>query len=339
MASSLRLHFVSRLMASNGRLRFVFHLTASNLRLRFVSPLMASNIRLRFVSPLLASNMRLHFVSPLIASSVRLRFVSPLIQWQATYAISLCFFTSCRPWNPMKSEWTDYSVQAERGNAPVKRARTQFARERSSTIISSHFGPIPGTDAWELIVTKQKQKRAQEGLIRGNFRHKACMWGRGKRQRTTAENEVTRRCPCSITWRELPQVSFLFVCSDKTLVATNTCLSQPEYACRRNKTFVETKLCLSRQIFVMAKVLSRQTWFSHDKTFVGTSILLSRQTRICRDKWYWWQLPNFKVFKVLLSFWPLGARKRSYIRTRHSLWTSTCVLLINNYHTLYIKNN
>ena len=24
-------------------------------------------------------------------------------------------------------------------------------------------------------------------------------------------------------------------------------------------------------------------------------------------------------FKVLLSFWPLGARKRSYIRTRHSL--------------------
>ena len=43
-------------------------------------------------------------------------------------------------------------------------------------------------------------------------------------------------------------------------------------------------------------------------------------------------------FKVLLSFWPLGARKRSYIRTRHSLWTSTCVLLINNYHTIYIKN-
>ena len=28
---------------------------------------------------------------------------------------------------------------------------------------------------------------------------------------------------------------------------------------------------------------------------------------------------GFKVFKVLLSFWPLGARKRSYIRTRHSL--------------------
>ena len=41
-------------------------------------------------------------------------------------------------------------------------------------------------------------------------------------------------------------------------------------------------------------------------------------------------------FKVLLSFLPLGARKRSYIRTRHSLWTSTCVLLINNYHTFYL---
>ena len=38
-------------------------------------------------------------------------------------------------------------------------------------------------------------------------------------------------------------------------------------------------------------------------------------------------------FKVLLSFWPLGARKRSYIRTQHSLWTSIWVLLINNYHT------
>ena len=27
----------------------------------------------------------------------------------------------------------------------------------------------------------------------------------------------------------------------------------------------------------------------------------------------------YKVFKVLLSFSPLGARKRSYVRTRHSL--------------------
>ena len=42
-------------------------------------------------------------------------------------------------------------------------------------------------------------------------------------------------------------------------------------------------------------------------------------------------------FKVLLSFLPLGARKRSYIITRHSLWTGTRVLLIHTYHTLYIK--
>ena len=34
---------------------------------------------------------------------------------------------------------------------------------------------------------------------------------------------------------------------------------------------------------------------------------------------YLHRLHAFKVFKVLLSFWPLGARKRSYIRTRHSL--------------------
>ena len=30
-------------------------------------------------------------------------------------------------------------------------------------------------------------------------------------------------------------------------------------------------------------------------------------------------VPLVQGFKVLLSFWPLGARKRSYIRTRHSL--------------------
>ena len=46
---------------------------------------------------------------------------------------------------------------------------------------------------------------------------------------------------------------------------------------------------------------------------------------------------RFQGFKVLLSFLPLGAKKRSYIRTRHSLWTSTWVLLINNYHTLYVR--
>ena len=56
-------------------------------------------------------------------------------------------------------------------------------------------------------------------------------------------------------------------------------------------------------------------------------------------KRHWPCLRGFKVFKVLLNFWPLGARKRSYIRTRHSLWTSTWVLLINNYHTLYKKVN
>ena len=32
-----------------------------------------------------------------------------------------------------------------------------------------------------------------------------------------------------------------------------------------------------------------------------------------------WRFSFLLGFKVLLSFWPLGARKRSYIRTRHSL--------------------
>ena len=67
-------------------------------------------------------------------------------------------------------------------------------------------------------------------------------------------------------------------------------------------------------------------------------------TRTDRDlRWLLLTIPllliKFQGFKVLLSFLPVGARKRSYIRTRHSLWTSTWVLLINNYHTLYKKVN
>ena len=59
---------------------------------------------------------------------------------------------------------------------------------------------------------------------------------------------------------------------------------------------------------------------------------------ILNSDWHMWQWKEerFQGFKVLLSFLPLGARRRSYICTRHSLWTSTWVLLINNYHTLYI---
>ena len=79
-------------------------------------------------------------------------------------------------------------------------------------------------------------------------------------------------------WRELPQVSFL---------------SRQKYACR-NKTFVATKLCLSRQnIFVATNICCEK------HVFVATNILLSPQktclsTNTCflsRQKWYLWQLP------------------------------------------------
>ena len=71
-------------------------------------------------------------------------------------------------------------------------------------------------------------------------------------------------------------------------VATNMCLLRQKY----------TKLCLSRQTFVVTKVLSRQTYFfSRDKTFVTTSILLSRQ------KWYWWQFPPVIVLSLIYSNW------------------------------------
>ena len=63
----------------------------------------------------------------------------------------------------------------------------------------------------------------------------------------------------------------------------------------------------------------------------------SSRTEVVYQPYRWAKPAHEQGFKVLLSFWPLGAKKRSYIRTRHSLWTNTCVLLINNYHTLYIK--
>ena len=79
-------------------------------------------------------------------------------------------------------------------------------------------------------------------------------------------------------WRELPQVSFLsqqtHVCHDITHF-----LSQQKYACH-NKTFVSTKLCLSRQnVFVAIKVLSPQIFLSQQAYFCRNKrCVLSRQT-------------------------------------------------------------
>ena len=102
-------------------------------------------------------------------------------------------------------------------------------------------------------------------------------------------------------WRKLPQISFLsqqtrdcrdnhvfvttkhFFCRDKSmLVATKrfvaTKVASTSILLSRQKTcFVSTKLCLSRQIFVVTNVLSRQ------KYFVPTNIIFSRQN-FCHGK-------------------------------------------------------
>ena len=74
-------------------------------------------------------------------------------------------------------------------------------------------------------------------------------------------------------WQELPQVSFLswqiHVCHDKTHL-----LSWQKYTCS-NKTFVTTKFCCDRHVFVTTKVLSWQAYL--------VKVSLSQQN-ICCDK-------------------------------------------------------
>ena len=102
-------------------------------------------------------------------------------------------------------------------------------------------------------------------------------------------------------WWELPQVSFLsrwkFCCDKHLFFMTNTCLSW------QNMSFVVTKVCLSQHIFVATnichnnsfvttkifcgdkhkyfatKVLSRQSYFCHNKRCV-----LSWQTHVCCNR-------------------------------------------------------
>ena len=68
-------------------------------------------------------------------------------------------------------------------------------------------------------------------------------------------------------WRELPKVSFLsgqkhICCRNKTFVTTNTCLSRQNYVCR-DKSFVATKLVST-------------TYFCRDKgrIFVATKMIV-----------------------------------------------------------------
>ena len=82
-------------------------------------------------------------------------------------------------------------------------------------------------------------------------------------------------------WRELPQVSLYhethlsswqkYACCDKCFVTT-------KYFCC-NKIFVATNICRDKNMFVVAKVLSRQAHFCCDKRRV-----LSQQTRLSQQK-------------------------------------------------------
>ena len=61
---------------------------------------------------------------------------------------------------------------------------------------------------------------------------------------------------------------------------------------------------------------------SANRDFAVTTQVLNRQTgktdlQLQNELLFY--TTRFQCFKVLLSFLPLGARKRSYIRTRHSL--------------------
>ena len=108
-------------------------------------------------------------------------------------------------------------------------------------------------------------------------------------------------------------------CRDKSFVATNTCLS------RQNTSFVGTKVCMSRQnfrpdkhVFVATNIiLSRQAYFCRDKhVFVATKVCLG----LSRQKLYLWQLPpvirlsSYWIRAVVLTSrrfscqtWPKGA--------------------------------
>ena len=111
-------------------------------------------------------------------------------------------------------------------------------------------------------------------------------WGLGQVERAVRYTVVQPHCH----WRELPQVSFLsrqifyhVFCSDKNMLAATKRLSRQNYVCR-NKIFVATNTCLSRQkfcrdkiMFVLRKVLSRQEYVCRDKRFFARSILLWRQ--------------------------------------------------------------
>ena len=87
---------------------------------------------------------------------------------------------------------------------------------------------------------------------------------------------------------------------------------------RQNTSFVVTKVCLSWQIFVATKVLSRQAYFCRDKhVFVTTknvfccdkkhvlswqkACFVVTNTYLSQQKWYLWQLLSMTDFHCLVA--------------------------------------
>ena len=95
--------------------------------------------------------------------------------------------------------------------------------------------------------------------------------------------------PHSCHWQELPQVSFLSW--QKTCFVRIKLLSWQMWVCC-NKSFVATKICLSRQKFCRDK----HTFVATEDVFCGTNTCLSRQN-FCRDK----HILVFVVTNVCLS--------------------------------------
>ena len=91
-----------------------------------------------------------------------------------------------------------------------------------------------------------------------------------------------------------------YVCRDKSFVATKICLSRHNVCCDKH-TFVTTKdvLCRAKLKLVTTKPLLRQKHVRRDKhTFVATKDMFCRDKhmfgatkRLSRQKSYLWQLP------------------------------------------------
>ena len=84
--------------------------------------------------------------------------------------------------------------------------------------------------------------------------------------------------------------------------------------CRDKHVFVATKhvFCRNRSMLVVKKLLSQQTYFCHDKTFVATNI--------CHDK-------HFVATKVLLRQAYFCCNKHMFVTTKHNFCHNKSMLV------------